>query len=99
MLEHRLVLQIVLLLSQKKYSQRQIAKMMGVSRGTVNAIARGKRQFTPKKAELDENKIPLPRGEPCRCPLCGAMVRMPCLACTLRRIAKKRKRNSEDFTA
>ena len=99
MLEHHLVLKVILLLNEKKYSQRQIAKMTGVSRGTVNAIARGKRKFTQGKTKLKEKKKPLPRGEPRRCPLCGAMVRMPCLACTLRRIAKKRKRNSEDFNA
>ena len=99
MLEHHLVLQIILLLNEKKYSQREIAKMMGISRGTVNAIARGRRKLLPRKTELKEKKTPLPRGEPRRCPHCGAMVRMPCLACTLRRIAKKRKRKSEDFIA
>jgi len=99
MLEHQLVLRVVLLLSQKKYSQRQIAKMTGVSRGTVIAIAKGRRKLTLRKTEMKEKKNPLPRGEPRRCPLCGAMVQMPCLACTLRRIAKKRKRNSREFNA
>lgn len=65
-------------------SQRQIASQIGVSRGTVNAIALGKRgDCSPRRSPTREGFIP-PAGLPVRCPGCGARVQMPCLLCYIR---------------
>lgn len=70
-------------------SQRKIAQRVGVSRGTVNAIARGKRpDYLPRRQPAD-GLIP-PSGPPRRCPGCGGMVQMPCLVCHLRAIKRRR---------
>jgi Helix-turn-helix len=70
------------LLVRGNVSQRQIAKLLGVSRGSVNAIASGKRPDYPVR-ELDEDDIRcwLP---PVRCNGCGGMVYAPCRLCRLR---------------
>lgn len=65
-------------------SQRQIAERLGVSRGTVNAVALGKRTARSQAdANGNEPFIP-PTGLPVRCPGCGGRVQMPCLLCHLR---------------
>jgi len=72
------------LLRQGGLSQRKIASRIGVSRGTVNAIALGKRaDFPPRWRREDDGFIP-PAGMPVRCPGCGGMVQMPCLLCYIR---------------
>jgi hypothetical protein len=70
------------LLLRGNVSQRQIAKLLDVSRGSVNAIASGKRPDYPMK-ERDEDDIRcwLP---PVRCNGCGGMVYAPCRLCRLR---------------
>lgn len=70
------------LLEEGELSQRKIARQMGVSRGTVNAIALGKRAL---KAARPGDDFQPPTGPAARCPTCGGMVQMPCLACRLRR--------------
>jgi hypothetical protein len=65
-------------------SQRAIAERTGVSRGTVSAIAQGKRRdYPPRNFSTQFSFIP-PAGRPARCPGCGGLVQMPCLACYLR---------------
>ena len=77
------------LLRAGELSQRKIARRVGVSRGTVNAISRGKRpDYSTRRRSADEPTFLA--GPPRRCPGCGGMVRMPCLACRIRAIAKKR---------
>lgn len=73
------------LLAQGRLSQRQIAKRTGVSRGTVAAIASGRRHTSGSRTPLPPEAPPggYPRGKPVRCPGCGALVQMPCLACWL----------------
>ena len=84
------------LLVRGNVSQRQIAKLLDVSRGSVNAIASGKRPDYPVK-ELDEDDIRcwLP---PVRCNGCGGMVYAPCRLCRLRAQAqlKVRGKNQND---
>ena len=65
-------------------SQRQIARELEISRGSVNAIASGKRPDYPVK-ELDEDDIRcwLP---PVRCSGCGGMVYAPCRLCRVRAV-------------
>jgi len=70
------------LLAEGRFSQRQIARLTGVSRGSISAIASGRRPDYPgKRAGEDwiEAWGPLER-----CPGCGARVYMPCRICAAR---------------
>ena len=80
MISFGVVDQIKRLLAEGKLSQRKIARQLGVSRGTVHAIARGKRPDYQSRRE-DKDDWAAPSGPPARCPTCGGMVQMPCLAC------------------
>ena len=77
------------LLAEGKLSQRKIAIQTGVSRGTVSAVANGKRpDYKPKPPEDEFDLPPGPKG---RCGECGGMVYMPCRLClTRKRIAKEK---------
>lgn len=79
------------LLAEGGLSQRTIAQRMGVSRGTVSAIARGKRPNSgPHRGAASEQFVP-PGGPPRRCPGCGGMVQMPCLVCHVRAVKQRRR--------
>jgi DNA-binding XRE family transcriptional regulator len=69
------------MLDKGEYSQRKIAQILDISRGTVNAIASGKRGL--HGAESEKN-LPLSRLTPERCGGCGALVYMPCVLCQAR---------------
>ena len=81
MIEQSIIETIEKLLAQDGLSQRQIAKIMKVSRGTVYAVAKGKR--TLKKNKSNTSPFVFPEGKPSRCPYCGAIVQMPCLSCQI----------------
>jgi hypothetical protein len=83
MIAAKVVTEICRLLDLKTHSQRHIAKLLGVSRGTVGAIASGKRPVTPLPEPCDEDTDER-SGPPARCPDCGGLVYMPCLLCRLR---------------
>jgi hypothetical protein len=84
MIAHALVGEIRRLLDEGVMSQRKIARRLGISRGTVHAIARGKRpDYLDRWDDVDDS--PAPAGPPLRCPGCGGMVLMPCLLCRLRK--------------
>lgn len=72
------------LLRTRRLSQRRIAAQTGVSRGTVNAIALGKRP--DYRAGHHENNVAPPRGPLVRCPGCGGKVQMPCVLCRVREL-------------
>jgi hypothetical protein len=76
------------LLADGKLSQRKIARLTGVSRGTISALAHGKwRRYEPRPRESD---TPFdPDGIPVRCNGCGGMVLMPCLACHVRKLRER----------
>ncbi len=65
MLAESLVAHVAELLADGRISQRRIARLTGVSRGTVGAIARGRRplDLRPKCADEDSFRPlgPLPR--------------------------------------
>jgi hypothetical protein len=84
MLAQAVVEQISQLLQEGRTSQRKIARRLGVSRGTVSAIAHGERPdyLSVRGGEGDDFFTPL--GPPRRCPGCGGMVYMPCLLCHIR---------------
>ncbi len=79
------------LLREGRLSQRKIARHLGVSRGTVNAIALGRRPDYEARRKCLADDIIRPRGPFVRCPTCGAKTQMPCLACQIRRWAVRRR--------
>lgn len=70
------------LLASGEHSQRTIAKMTGVSRGSVGAIAGGKRHIYPRNVKPE---FPDPEGPPERCPKCGGLTPLPCRLCYVRK--------------
>ena len=73
------------MLREGRLSQRKIASQIGVSRGTVNAIALGRRRRRrDARPGRGRGFIP-PTGPLVRCPGCGGRVQMPCLLCYLRK--------------
>jgi hypothetical protein len=88
MIASTVVQQIRHLLEEGDLSQRKIARRLGVSRGTVNAIAQGRR---PDYAAADGGRsedVFSPTVPPRRCPGCGGMVYMPCLLCHIRAVKR-----------
>ncbi len=83
MIAPELVEQIKRLLAEGHLSQRAIARLTGVSRGSVNAIAQGKRH-EPRPRRHEELLPQAPSGPPQRCPTCGGLVYMPCVLCYVR---------------
>ena len=79
------------LLSDGELSQRKIALRMGVSRGSVGSIAGGKRPDYETRHRIREESFITPAGPPVRCPGCGGMAQMPCLACHLRALANRKQ--------
>lgn len=90
MIANAVVAEVRHLLSQGDLSQRKIAQRLGVSRGTVNAIAQGRRPDYDRPHRLEDDFVP-PAGLFQRCPVCGAKVQMPCLACYVRAILERRR--------
>jgi hypothetical protein len=93
MITKAVVKEIRRMLLEGRRSQRSIAQCLGVSRGTVNAIARGRRRDS--QSEQDDDKgFTRPTGLPVRCPGCGGLTQMPCLLCYVRarRAAEKPSR-------
>ena len=84
MIARSIVEQIRDLLREGSISQRKIACRVGVSRGTVNTIALGRRPDYAEGNGDSEEGFLAPQGPPRRCPGCGGMVLMPCLLCRLR---------------
>lgn len=76
------------LLAKGGLSQRTIAKLTGLSRGTVSLLANSKRRIYVKAVDPDMPAEP-EKSPPVRCPNCGTMVRMPCLLCFLQSLADR----------
>lgn len=79
------------LLAEGRLSQRKIARAVGVSRGTVGAIARGQRPERRPRARQRADEVVAPRGPVRRCPECGGLVYTPCLACQVRALLRRGK--------
>jgi hypothetical protein len=93
MIATELVEEVRRMLQEGRSSQRQIAERLGISRGTVNAIACGRRRAAVdlhRGGEADAF-IP-PTGLPTRCPSCGGLAQMPCLACYIRATQQARQK-------
>ncbi len=79
------------MLREGRFSQRTIAKRIGVSRGTVNAIAQGRHTARPQRHRNTVDGFIPPSGRPVRCPECGGLAQMPCLLCYIRSQGKRRR--------
>jgi hypothetical protein len=82
MISSRIIDEIQRLILGGSLSQRKIARHLGVSRGTVNAVALGKRPVPANRRR--ENTLAAPVGPVIRCPGCGGLVHSPCLLCRVR---------------
>ena len=96
MISFAVVDEIERLLQEGGLSQRMIARRVGVSRGTVNTIARGQRPDYRARRRQRADDFVAPSGPVCRCPTCGARVQMPCLACRVRAIRESRRRSRRE---
>ena len=81
------VKEIEILLHEGRLSQRRIARVTGISRATVGAIAAGKRPDYEERRQLCRLEFEEPPlGPPERCAGCGGLVYMPCRLCRVRKI-------------
>ncbi len=92
MLEQYVVNQILELLAEGGWSRRQIAKKVGVSRGSVNAIANGNRGHFGRQPMEGSDAGP----QVARCPQCGVRVILPCVACRARDYRGRQHSGSAD---
>ena len=91
-------LEIQRLLQEGKTSQRKIALQIGVSRTAVKAVffkllvqtEQDCNESSSTGSEKRIREIIHPGGSPRRCPHCGRLVKMPCLACQLYDIRRQR---------
>jgi transcriptional regulator with XRE-family HTH domain len=80
MIAGKIVAEAQRLLLEGRHSQRAVARLLGISRGTVRAIANGRRPVYPDSDDEAEQSA----GPPVRCPSCGGTVFMPCRLCRTR---------------
>ncbi len=92
MIAQSVVAEVRRLLSETPLSQRKIAALTGISRGTVSAIAAGRRRDFEAIQSQDSNEWEEPAGPLERCGGCGGMVYMPCRLCAAREQLAKRPR-------
>jgi len=90
MITPEVIKEVQRLLMGGNLSQRKIAAKLGVSRGTVSSVANGTRPQREVRRRRGFLKFVPPSGLPRRCPLCGRLVQMPCLACHLRQLTTQR---------
>jgi len=91
MIHDSVVQEVKRLLFVEGLSQRAISSKVGVSRGTVHAIARGKRPDRLRAFREDEAPVGWQGDAPRRCPGCGGLVYMPCLLCRVRSMRPARR--------
>jgi transcriptional regulator with XRE-family HTH domain len=91
MIAEKVVQEVRRLLAEGTLSQRKIAQQTGVCRGTVSAIASGKRPDyrLPDWMQDEEEEH---AGPPVRCGGCGGLVYLPCQHCRTQKILAKEKR-------
>ncbi len=91
MLSATVVEEVKRLLAAGCHSQRQIARMLAISRGSVATIASGKRRERPRKTNHDPWESDPWIGPRRRCPDCGGQVYLPCRLCGVRRLVESGK--------
>jgi hypothetical protein len=90
MLAMSIVHEIARLLFEGELSQRQIARRLGVSRGTVQAIASGRRGLHGK-APAGDHSVSYGSSPAMRCPRCGYRIHVPCLVCRSRQHRERQR--------
>jgi DNA-binding XRE family transcriptional regulator len=85
-----LVREIDRLLRAGELSQRQIAARLKVSRGTISAIASGRRGLYGKDPFQKYSPL-VPSSPPTRCPHCGYRVYLPCIICRIRQHRQRQR--------
>ena len=92
MIDSEKVAEIKRLLAEGRLSQRKIAATTQISRGTIAAIAAGRRpdyeEFRRRRAEEEEASL---LGPVARCPSCGGTVHVPCRLCRVRALLAQAK--------
>lgn len=83
MLPTAVVLEVQRLLAQD-VPYREIARRLGISRGTVGNIASGRRPLELRPAKRRSSEQVTTIAKPKRCPECGGLVYEPCLLCAVR---------------
>ncbi|HLA83676.1 MAG TPA: hypothetical protein VJL29_02695 [Thermoguttaceae bacterium] len=96
MIAPQVIHEIQRLLEREELSHRKIAARLGVSRGTVNAVADGSHARRDVCRRQRPDRFDPPHGPPRRCPVCGRLVQMPCLACHLQKLTAKRATSPRD---
>ena len=99
MLAPKIAAEVRRLLALGKLSQRKIARLTGISRGTVGSIASGKRLDRETTPQPWDDGWEEPEGPPERCPCCGGMVYMPCRLCLVRKTLAENPRSAPDERA
>jgi len=90
-----LVEEIRRMLDEGQFSHRKIAAKLKVSRGTVGAIASGRRGIYGREPDPDAIGLACLDLAPERCLSCGAMVYKPCVLCNARAYRQRQRRLSE----
>jgi len=88
MIKTEVVKEIERLLREENLSQRKIARLTGVARGTIATIAAGRRPDYEQLRLEREDTLPEPDGPLRRCFRCGALVQLPCMACHIRQLTE-----------
>jgi hypothetical protein len=79
------------MIAMRNLSMRQIAKIAGISRGSVSAIANGsRRDYSQEERELDRGPL-FEYGPIIRCAGCGGRVYSPCHLCRVRAIKSQER--------
>jgi transcriptional regulator with XRE-family HTH domain len=90
MITEKVVQEVRRLLAEGTLSQRKIAQRTGICRGTVGAIASGKRPDYEMSEPVEEEEIV---GPPMRCGGCGGLVYLPCRRCRLQETNSQNRRS------
>ena len=91
MLPPAVVLEVQRLL-QQDVPYREIARRLGISRGTVGNIASGRRPLELRPPKLAAKNQPATITKPSRCRQGGGLVYEPCLLCAVRAYQARRDR-------
>jgi hypothetical protein len=91
MLSADVIREVRRMLDEDEMSQRAVAVRLKVSRGTVWAVANGRRGIRLGELHLPSQKIHASQHLPERCPGCGGFVFMPCRLCAARAFAERRE--------
>jgi hypothetical protein len=86
------ICEIQRLLASGEMSQRQIAKMVGISRSVVGSIADGTRPDYEARRHARLEDYPETLGPLGRCQGCGGLVYAPCRLCRVRAIKDRERR-------